>query len=222
MAAFGLLGETARGEEAQLVWKPSDWKLAAFHKLASDPAHVKQVYDIVQIGGGKFLNNIKNSLNGLHYVFGVPEKDIRIAAAMHGPANMLNFDDTIWGKYQIGAWLKVTDPATGKPAERNLFYKSKSGLKNEPASANPDDRKSFYQDTSMEALQARGVQFLCCHTAMEEQARILVERNKLSQTPEEVVQEMLAHTMPGVLVVAAMVAAIALLQTNGHYSYITV
>jgi hypothetical protein len=34
-------------------------------------------------------------------------------------------------------------------------------------------------------------------------------------------KEMLAHTLPGVLVVASMVAAIALLQTDRHYSYIT-
>jgi hypothetical protein len=36
------------------------------------------------------------------------------------------------------------------------------------------------------------------------------------------VKEMLAHTLPEVLVVASMVAAIAMLRTDGHYSYITV
>jgi hypothetical protein len=33
---------------------------------------------------------------------------------------------------------------------------------------------------------------------------------------------MMAHTVPGVLVVASMVAAIALLQSEGQYTYITV
>jgi hypothetical protein len=33
---------------------------------------------------------------------------------------------------------------------------------------------------------------------------------------------MLAHTVPGVLVVASMVAAIALLQAEGHYTYIRI
>jgi hypothetical protein len=37
-----------------------------------------------------------------------------------------------------------------------------------------------------------------------------------------IVKEMLAHALPGVLIVASMVAAIALLQTDGDYSYITV
>jgi hypothetical protein len=32
---------------------------------------------------------------------------------------------------------------------------------------------------------------------------------------------MLAHTMPGVLVVASMVSAIALMQAEGRYTYVT-
>jgi hypothetical protein len=30
---------------------------------------------------------------------------------------MLNYDDYIWEKYQIGEWLKVTDPANGAPCQ---------------------------------------------------------------------------------------------------------
>jgi hypothetical protein len=71
------------------------------------------VFDETQIGGGRFLNNIKNSLNGLQYGLNIPADQIKIVSAMHGPANMLNFDDYIWEKYQIGEWLKVDDPLTG-------------------------------------------------------------------------------------------------------------
>lgn len=74
----------------------------------------------------------------------------------------------------------------------------------------------------MQALQVRGVQFLCCHTATEEQARALIKQYDLAQQPEVIVKDLLAHTVPGVLVVAAMVAAIALLQSEGHYSYVTI
>ena len=73
----------------------------------------------------------------------------------------------------------------------------------------------------MQALQWRGVQFLSCHTALEEQARVLVPRDKLTRSAEEVVQDILAHTEPGTLVVAGMAAALALLQAEGHYTYIT-
>jgi len=208
--------------EGQLVYTTSEWKVSEFKQLAKNPAQVKQVFDVTQIAEGKFLNNIKNSLNGLHFGFGVPEEQIKIVAAQHGAANLLNYDDFIWNKYQIGAWLKVTDPSTGKPAVKNPFYPSKVGTALYYGSENPDSPESLYQDTSIQALQHRGVKLLSCHTALEEQVRALIAHNSLTRQPEEIVKEMLAHTLPGVLVVAAMVAAIALLQTDGRYSYITV
>lgn len=220
VAAISAIGVVTPSADAQLVATSSTWKLSDFNALAHHPARIKQVYDIIAIGGGGFLNNIKNSLNGLHYGFGIPANQIQIAAALHGPSNMLNMDDYVWKKYQVGEWFKVTDPETGKPAERNLYYPSKHNLKY--PSTSPDSEDSLFQDTSIQALQHRGVHFLCCHTAAEEQARKLIHLRGLTQKPEEIVQDWLSHTLPGVLVVAAQVAAIALLQTEGHYSYITV
>jgi intracellular sulfur oxidation DsrE/DsrF family protein len=222
IAALGMATEALEPAHAQLVWKGSQWKLAEFHKLVNDPASLKQVYDVSQISAGKFLNSIKNSLNGLCFGFDVPKENVKIVGALHGPANMINYDDFIWNKYQIGEWLNVTDPSTGKPAVRNIYYAAKHPLDAASWGKDPSDRDSVYQDTSVEALRARGVRFLSCHTATEEQARMLVERNKLTQSPEEIVTEMLAHIMPGVMVVASMVAAIALLQSEGRYTYITV
>ncbi len=219
LAALGVSGEAPRAAEAQLVWKGSEWKLAEFHKLVQHPARVKQVFDVTQITGGKFLNNIKNSLNGLQFGFDIPKDQIKIAAGLHGPANLTNYDDYIWSKYRIGEWLNVIDPATGKPAVRNIFYPATHSLDAAAFAQDPGEENSVYQDKSVQALEARGVQFLSCHTAVEEQARILVKREKLTQTPEEVVREMLAHTAPGVLVVASMVAAVALLQTEGRFAY---
>jgi hypothetical protein len=220
LAALGALGPVSDEANAQMVWKATDWKLAEFEKMVKDPAKVKQVYDVTQIADGKFLNNIKNSLNGLRFGFNVPEHQIKIAAALHGPTNMMNYDDVIWEKYAVGDWLKVTDPATGKPATRNPFYKSTLASKSDALSG-LNDKNSIYQDTSIETLQSRGVQFLSCHTATEEQARALIARNKWTKDPEEIVHDMLAHTLPGVLVVASMVAAIALLQAEGRYTYVT-
>ncbi|HUV69514.1 MAG TPA: hypothetical protein VMW15_07620 [Terracidiphilus sp.] len=222
LTALGMLAGVSREADAQLVWKGKEWKLASFQKLVSDPARIKQVYDVARIGDGKFRNNIKNSLNGLQFGFDVPKSQIRIVAALHGPANMMNFDDFIWNKYQIGEWLKVIDPETGKPAVRNIFFSAKGPLDAAAFAKDPDDEHSVYQDTSMQALQARGVHFLSCHTAAEEQARALVRRSKLTQVPEDIVKDMLAHALPGVLVVASMVAAIALLQAEGRFTYITV
>jgi hypothetical protein len=218
---FATLGAMATPANAQLVYKPADWKIADFNRLIKNSSRVKQVYDEIQIGGGKFLNNIKNSLNGLHFGFNIPANQIKVVSAMHGPANMLNFDDYVWQKYRIGEWLKVDDPQTGQPSVRNPFFASKTGPDLHHASQDPNDETSLFQDASIQALHSRGVQFLCCHTATEEQSRVLIKQYSLAQKPEEIVKDMLAHTISGVLVVASMVAAIALLQSEGHYSYIT-
>ena len=221
-ASLAGLRAMTSGASPQLVYKRSDWKIAEFERLVRNPSRVKQVFDENQIGGGNFLNNIKNSLNGLQFGFNIPTDQIKITAAMHGPANALNFDDYVWQKYRIGEWLKVPDPKTGQPAVRNPFFASKAAPQMHYPTQDPDDGNSLFQDASIQALQLRGVQFLCCHTATEEQARGLIEHENLRQQPEEIVKDLLAHTHPDVLVVASMEAAIALLQSDGHYSYVTV
>ena len=221
VAGAAILGAAAPGARAQLVYKSSDWKYAEFHRLLKDASRVKQVFDEIQIGDGRFLNNMKNSLNGLQFGFDIPTNQVKMIGALHGPANMLNFNDYVWEKYRIGEWLKINDPKTGQPAVRNFFYPSKSAQPRN-ASEDPNDEASSYQDASIQTLQARGVQFLCCHTATEEQSRVLIKQLSLTQQPEEIVKDLLAHLHPGILVVPAMVSAIALLQGEGHFTYVTV
>jgi intracellular sulfur oxidation DsrE/DsrF family protein len=218
-AAVAALGSSAA---AQLVYHRSDWKVKEFEHLLSSSAKAKQAFDVTAISGGKFLGGIRNSLNGLEFGFGIPKGQIQIVAALHGAANLLNYDDYVWEKYRIGEWQNVSDPASGKPAQRNFFYPSKAGKELHYASQDPEHEDSLYQDTSIQALQARGVVFLSCHTGLEEIARALIKQWKLTQQREEVVKDMMAHALPGVLIVASMVAALALLQNQGHYAYTAV
>jgi hypothetical protein len=219
-ALCAAISEPAVGN-GQMVYRRSDWKAEEFQELLHKPARIKQVFEVTTLNEGKFLNNMKNSLNGLEFGFGIARKQVQIVSALHGPPNMVNFDDTIWAKYRIGEWLGVNDPETGHPAVRNIFYSSK--FSNAPdATENPSDEKSGFQDKSIQGLQRRGVKFLSCHTATEEQARVLIGRLKLAEDPETIVKDMQAHTLPNVLIVPGMVASLALLQTDGHYSYITV
>lgn len=217
VAALGALGVAAPSSEAQLVYQKADWDFAEFDKLVRSPAKAKQVYDVRAVGEGKFLNNVKNSLNGFRYGFGIPDDEIKIAVAMHGPSNALAFQDAMWQKYRLGEFVSVNDPATGKPATRNIFFPAKTndtdGL---------EDRNSKVQDHTIEALQHRGVKFLSCHTATEEQVEAMVKKFSLTTAPEEIVKDLQAHVLPGVLIVPAMVATVALLQSEGRFTYITV
>ena len=225
-ASLLLTPTVARSEtEPQIVWSTSQWKIDDFRKLVEDKAPVKQLFDARAINQGKFVDEMKNSLNALHFGFGVPVDHIKLVGALHGPANLLNFDDYVWNKYHIGAWLQANDPDTGKPATKNPFYRSRTSTSPDYNSTDPDNMNSRFQDASIDTLYKRGVQFCCCHTALEEQAKVLVKHNGLSMNSEILVEEMLRHTLPGVLAVASMVSAvsaIALLQLQGHYSYISV
>ncbi len=227
LAALAALGTAVNAEAAPtslppFMYTPADWKMAEFHQLLKHPARAKQLYDVVGINNGNFLAHIKNSLNGLQLGFGIPADQIKIVSATHGSSNLLNFDDYIWEKYQIGAGLRIDDPKTGKPATRNIFYTSPHGNPPVYASKDPDNPASFYHDSSIQALQRRGVQFLSCHLATESQALAIIHIHKLTQTQQQVVQEMQKHILPGVLIVPAMVAAIAMLQNEGSFAYTTI
>jgi hypothetical protein len=224
IAAFGIASRLNPPAEAQLVWSTSQWNLTSFKELLHEKARVKQLFDITHAEDGASLAKVKNSLNGLHYGFGVPVDQIKIICGLHGPANLLNYDDYVWGKYRIGAWLEINDPRTRQPAVRNPYYFSKltDDAAHITAAMDANDETSPLQDASMQGLQRRGARFLSCHTALEEQVRQLIKHYTLSEDPETIVRDMLAHTVHGVMVVASMVSAIALLQCEGGYSYVTV
>jgi intracellular sulfur oxidation DsrE/DsrF family protein len=217
VAALGAFGLAPRTAEAQLVYQRSDWNFNEFDKLVHIQARAKQVYDVRAVGEGKFLNNVKNSLNGFRYGFGIPDDQIKIAVALHGPSNALAFDDSMWQKYRLGEFVEVNDPSTGKAATRNIFFPRKPN-----ASSALEDPSSQVQDHSIEALQHRGVKFLCCHTATEEQVSSMVRKFSLKAPAEEIVKDLQAHVLPGVLIVPAMVATVSLLQSEGRFTYITV
>ena len=125
VAAATTLAGSLASAHADLVYQHNDWNFSAFNKLLKFKGKGKQVYDVHPIKDGDFLSVIKNSMNGLHFGYGIPADQIKIVAAMHGPANAINFDDSMWAKYKIGEWQKINDPETKKPATRNIFFPKK-------------------------------------------------------------------------------------------------
>ncbi len=228
----GFLGQAAIGvaaalvatapAESQIVWTENQWKFPEFDPILHSKRKVRLVAECNIIADGEVLGALRNALNAMHYGFAVPMNEIQVAAALHGAANLINYDDYIWQKYKVGEWFKVDDPETGKPAVRNIFYPSKAGAKLSYTSTDPNNPGSAEMDTSVQGLQARGVTFLSCHMATEAQARVLIKRFSLTAQPEEIVHEMLAHTVPGVIVVPGVVGTVTMLQSVGHYSYLKV
>ncbi len=201
-----------------LVERKSDFDDAAFANIVGRPADVRQMWEAVAFRPGVF-NNIKNSLNGLVFGYGYPPDRVAMAFCPHGPSSAYTFTGDIWTKYKIGEFLKLSD-ASGAPIVSNVYLKPAKPLSK---SAEPDDPSSIFQDTSIETLQSRGVVFLTCHTAVEEQARALVKAGNApaGMSATDVANDILTHLIPGTHVVPSMVATVAVLQQRFHYSYVT-
>lgn len=201
-----------------VVERKADFDEASFAKLLGRPAQIRQLWEAVAFKPAIF-NNIKNALNGLQFGFGYAPSAIAMAIAGHGPSSAYTYSDAIWQKYKIAEALKLND-ADGKPYSGNVFLAPKKPL---TASTDPDDEGSIYQDTSIESLQKRGVVFLTCHTAVEEQARNIVKNGfaPAGMTAQDVANDMLTNLIPGAIVVPSMVAAVAVLQSRYHYTYVT-
>src|SRR5260370_27966287 len=96
-----------------------------FTNLSEIPPRSSRCMTSFRLAKGTFLSNMKNSLNGLRFGFGIPKEQIKVVGALHGPANMLNYDDYVWNKYRIGEVLNVINPATAKAPVSNIVYSIK-------------------------------------------------------------------------------------------------
>ncbi len=221
-ASFGAIGSTGAAAQdipggTHLVEPRSDFDEGAFAAAVGRKADVRQLWEAVSFHP-QIFNNVKNALNGLQFGFGYAADRIALVVAPHGASSAYTYTDYIWSKYRIGEALKLRD-ASGSPVSSNVFLPSHSA----DAGGDPDASGSVFQDTSIQALQRRGVVFLTCHTAVEEQARMLVDRGYAGSgaTASGVAADMLTHLIEGAIVVPAMVAAIAVLQQRFGYSYVT-
>jgi hypothetical protein len=206
---------------AQYVWQKPDWQASEFDALTRSSKRIKQIVHGFGMNDARFLKNAKNSLNGLHFGMGVPAEQIQVVCALNGPANMANYTDYVWQKYRIGEFFKEKDPKTGDPSVRNFYYPSAAGPSLKYTSDDPSDPNSAFQDFSVQGLQARGVKFVSCHSSIEEAARGLIAKFNLTEAPEEIVKDIQAHIQPGVILVPALAAAIAMLQSDGRYGYMS-
>jgi intracellular sulfur oxidation DsrE/DsrF family protein len=203
---------------SDFVERQANFDAAGFIRAVNKPADIRQVWEAVAFHPAIF-NNMKNGLNGLHFGFGYAANRITMAFAPHGPSSAYTYSEYVWQKYRIGEAFGLKD-AAGVTVASNSFLKPPAEL---DKTAGPDDPRSFLQDKSVETLQTRGVVFLTCHTAVEEQAATLVKGGfaPAGMSASDVADDILTHLIPGTHVVPAMIGAIAVLQQQYRYTYIT-
>ncbi|MEP7346780.1 MAG: hypothetical protein ABI877_16020, partial [Gemmatimonadaceae bacterium] len=173
------------------------WDMSWLDRVAS--ARFKLVFDIgaYQDGGGLYY--AKNYLNGMRDGWEIETPNVLAILGISGDAYPIVFNDTIWEKYKYGESSKTTDARTGQPAVRNVWW--------QPRATEP------MAEFGVDVLQHRGAQVLLCNNVFRGVIRRAMASTQLPY--EEVRAELKANFLPGVIVVPAMVAAMAMAQARG-------
>lgn len=164
-----------------------------------DRARHKLVFDIGAYQNGSGLYYTRNYINGMRDGWGMEGPDVLPILGISGNAFPIIFNDAIWAKYGYGESSKTNDPRTGQPAIRNVFWHPRAGEPMAPWGVN--------------VLQDMGCQFLFCNNVFRGVIRGVMGRT--SRPYPEVRAELVAGMLPGVIVVPAMVAAMAIAQSRG-------
>ncbi|MGH7497425.1 MAG: twin-arginine translocation signal domain-containing protein [Gemmatimonadales bacterium] len=208
VAAAAALGLTS-WKPARLLAEAGDPTIdSSDHWLDGLKGKHRQLFDMPNPNNGVPQLHIRNYLNTWRDAYHVPEKEVNAVGTLYGPSTLLAFNDAMWIKYKFGGLIKAND-ANGTPLTRNMFAHPKAG-----------DQFAFgFMDSSIEALQARGVVFILCNNALAFWSANLAKAT--GGKADEVRSELLAHTLPGVVLVPGMVVAINRAQERGlSYMYL--
>jgi len=156
----------------------------------------KQVFDLADANPASEpppLRLPRNYLDAFRDVYNREFPDVRTVVGITGRAFGVNASDSLWEKYALGERSKIIDPATNKPAVRNIFM---------------DD-----STLGVKALQARGTVFWQCNIALNNVAQQLASARQLPVA--EVHADLVAGLNPGVRLVPSHVMAMGLVQERG-------
>ena len=167
---------------------PQGWDMSWLDRLTGKH---KQVFDIGDFEVG--LRVVMNWLDAWQSVYGLRHPEVNAIVGIASQAYPLNATDEMYAKFPIGEMWKVTDPATGKPATRNIFADG----------GNP----------RVKPLQARGAIFWMCNNALNNIAGRMGDAVKRPQA--EVFAELKSGLLPGVILVPAHTMLLGMCQERG-------
>ena len=201
-AAGSLAGRAAAATAQAPVQLPpakddGPWDMTWLDRV--DQAKYKLMFDIGAYQNGGGLYYAKNYLNGMRDGWGIEAPQVLPLLGVSGDAYPIVFADGIWEKYRYGVSSKTNDPRTSQPATRNVYWQPKAG---EPM-----------VEFGVDVLQGRGAQLLLCNNVFRGVIRRTMQET--GRPYKDVRAELKAGLLPGVIVVPAMVAAMAMAQTRG-------
>lgn len=136
---------------------------------------------------------------------GTPSKESGVVMIMRHAGIAYALNDSIWAKYNLGEVFGITDPASGKQATKNDFWKPAQGAFKVPGFG--------VVPIGINELQADGVMFGVCNAAMTVFSAICAE--KMNMDPKAVLAEWKAAILPGIQVLPSGVWAVGRAQEHG-------
>ena len=167
---------------------PQGWDMSWLDRLTGKH---KQVFDIGDFEVG--LRVVMNWLDAWQSVYGLRHPEVNAIVGIASQAYPLNATDEMYAKFPIGEMWKVTDPATGKPAVRNIFADG--------------------GNSRVKPLQARGAIFWMCNNALNNIAGRMGDAVKRPQA--EIFAELKAGLLPNVILVPAHTMLLGMCQERG-------
>jgi len=162
----------------------------------------RQLFDAPEPDGGTVLRHVRNYLDTWREAYGVGERDVSVIVVLYARTVPLGLQDPMWVKYKLGSALSLTDSTTSAPLVRNYFAHPQPG----------DPAGDGTPESSIEALQRRGVVFALCNNALQRWSGRLEKQGM--GTAADIRADLTAHALPGVVIVPA--AFIAMTKAHEH------
>ncbi len=174
-----------------------NWDLSFLDRLTGRHKHV---YDVGPIRPGETpLRFAANYLAAIEEVYGLRPPDVQLLVGIAGAGLPINVGDAAWRKHRLGERYNITDPATGQPSVRNIFF--------ERPPEHPEYRMT------VRGLQAKGVLFWMCNNALTALSARWAAEDQLPAA--EIRADLVAALHPGVIIIPAHTMVLSLAQARG-------
>jgi intracellular sulfur oxidation DsrE/DsrF family protein len=207
-ASFSIVGTRAVAQESADDWMK---EVKGTHR---------SLFDFPQHRNGFPLLHIFNYINTYATAYKTGPGQVGAVGTFYGAGALssipLAFNDSMWAKYELGAYTGLKD-ASGKFYARNVFHrptgKDLHVLMKSIDSPMIPALADAMPAIGIENLQQMGTKFLLCNNALGIWGLELEARGK--GKAQDIDKDLRANTLPGVTIVPAMVIAIQKAQTAG-------
>jgi intracellular sulfur oxidation DsrE/DsrF family protein len=197
----------------------SHFDRSIFEARLSQPYRHKQIFSSWNLAGGQAFHWMRNSLNAYQFTMGEGPGTLQVAVVFYSGGGVASvFDDYAWRTYRLADMVKTVfhDHVERTPgqfphaATANPYAHARSNLDLSATSTTPG---SIYADESMEALAKQGATFFACNNTIVQYATLLAAGpSAAGRDAEQIRNDLLAHMLPGTMLVPAGVAALVAAQ----------